>query len=297
MKKTAFIAIVGRPNVGKSTLMNTLLGEKVAIVSSRPQTTRNRITGILTKGENQFVFLDTPGVHKAKTKLGDYMMKSVRSTVGAADAIVLIAEAGYAPGEIEKRLIEQIKRTELPSMLVLNKIDLVNRERLAETISEYAALHNFDAVVPTCAESGKNVDAVLEEAEKFLIESDWMFDEDMLTDQPERQIASEIIREKILRILSDEIPHGTAVVIEDFKDEENMIRIRAEIYCEKASHKGIIVGKNGETLKKIGTYAREDMEAFFGQKVYLNLWVKVKEKWRDSEMSLNNFGYNKKELD
>lgn len=297
MKKTAFIAIVGRPNVGKSTLMNTLLGEKVAIVSSRPQTTRNRITGILTKGENQFVFLDTPGVHKAKTKLGDYMMKSVRSTVGAADAIVLIAEAGYAPGEIEKRLIEQIKRTELPSMLVLNKIDLVNRERLAETISEYAALHNFDAVVPTCAESGKNVDAVLEEAEKFLMESDWMFDEDMLTDQPERQIASEIIREKILRILSDEIPHGTAVVIEDFKDEENMIRIRAEIFCEKTSHKGIIVGKNGETLKKIGTYAREDMEAFFGQKVYLNLWVKVKEKWRDSEMSLNHFGYNKKELD
>ncbi len=297
MEKTAFIAIVGRPNVGKSTLMNTLLGEKVAIVSSRPQTTRNRITGILTKGENQFVFLDTPGVHKAKTKLGDYMMKSVRSTVGAADAIVLIAEAGYGPGEIEKRLIEQIKKAELPSMLVLNKIDLVNRERLAETISEYAALHNFDAVVPTCAESGKNVDAVLEEAEQFLAEGEWMFDEDMLTDQPERQIAAEIIREKILRTLSDEIPHGTAVVIEEFKDEANMIRIRAEIFCEKNSHKGIIVGKNGETLKRIGTYAREDMEAFFGQKVYINLWVKVKEKWRDSEMSLNNFGYNKKELD
>jgi len=297
MEKTAFIAIVGRPNVGKSTLMNHLLGEKVAIVSSRPQTTRNRITGILTKGENQFVFLDTPGVHKAKTKLGDYMMKSVRSTVGAADAIVLIAEAGYGPGEIEKRLIEQIKKAELPSMLVLNKIDLVNRERLAETISEYAALHNFDAVVPTCAESGKNVDAVLLEAEKFLVEGEWMFDEDMLTDQPERQIAAEIIREKILRTLSDEIPHGTAVVIEEFKDEDTLIRIRAEIYCEKNSHKGIIVGKNGETLKRIGTYAREDMEAFFGAKVYLNLWVKVKEKWRDSEMSLNNFGYNKKELD
>ncbi len=297
MEKTAFIAIVGRPNVGKSTLMNQLLGEKVAIVSSRPQTTRNRITGILTKGENQFVFLDTPGVHQAKTKLGDYMMKSVRSTVGAADAIVLIAEAGYGPGEIEKRLIDQIKRAELPSMLVLNKIDLINRERLAQTISEYAALHNFDAVVPTCAESGKNVEAVLTEAEQFLAEGEWMFDEDMLTDQPERQIAAEIIREKILRTLSDEIPHGTAVVIEEFKDEAKLIRIRAEIYCEKASHKGIIVGKNGETLKRIGTYAREDMEAFFDQKVYLNLWVKVKEKWRDNEMSLNNFGYNKKELD
>ncbi len=297
MEKTAFIAIVGRPNVGKSTLMNQLLGEKVAIVSSRPQTTRNRITGILTKGENQFVFLDTPGVHKAKTKLGDYMMKSVRSTVGAADAIVLIAEAGYGPGEIETRLIEQIKKAELPSMLVLNKIDLINRDRLAQTISEYAALHNFDAVVPTCAENGKNVDAVLAEAEQFLVEGEWMFDSDMLTDQPERQIAAEIIREKILRTLSDEIPHGTAVVIEEFKDDEKMIRIRAEIYCEKASHKGIIVGKNGETLKRIGTYAREDMEAFFGAKVYLNLWVKVKEKWRDNEMSLNNFGYNKKELD
>lgn len=297
MKKTAFIAIIGRPNVGKSTLMNTILGEKVAIVSARPQTTRNRITGILTKGENQFVFLDTPGVHKAKTKLGDYMMKSVRSTVRAADAVVLIAEAGYAPGDIEKKLIDQIKRAELPAILALNKIDLVNRERLAETISEYAKLHDFDAVVPTCAANGKNVDAVLEEAEKFLVESDWMFDEDMLTDQPERQIAAEIIREKILRTLSDEIPHGTAVVIEEFKDEERLLRIRAEIYCEKSSHKGIIVGKNGETLKKIGSYAREDMENFFGQKVYLNLWVKVKEKWRDSEMSLNNFGYNKKELD
>ncbi len=297
MEKTAFIAIVGRPNVGKSTLMNHLLGEKVAIVSSRPQTTRNRITGILTKGENQFVFLDTPGVHKAKTKLGDYMMKSVRSSVGAADAVVLIAEAGYGPGEIEKRLIEQIRKAELPSMLVLNKIDLVNRERLAQTISEYAALHDFDAVVPTCAENGKNVDAVLTEAEQFLVEGEWMFDEDMLTDQPERQIAAEIIREKILRTLSDEIPHGTAVVIEEFKEDDKMIRIRAEIFCEKSSHKGIIVGKNGETLKRIGTYAREDMETFFGAKVYLNLWVKVKEKWRDSEMSLNNFGYNKKELD
>lgn len=297
MEKTAFIAIVGRPNVGKSTLMNHLLGEKVAIVSSRPQTTRNRITGILTKGENQFVFLDTPGVHKAKTKLGDYMMKSVRSTVGAADAVVLIAEAGYGPGEIEKRLIDQIRKAELPSMLVLNKIDLVNRERLAQTISEYAALHDFDAVVPTCAENGKNVDAVLTEAEQFLTEGEWMFDGDMLTDQPERQIAAEIIREKILRTLSDEIPHGTAVVIEEFKEDDKMIRIRAEIFCEKSSHKGIIVGKNGETLKRIGTYAREDMEAFFGTKVYINLWVKVKEKWRDSEMSLNNFGYNKKELD
>lgn len=291
MTRTAFIAIVGRPNVGKSTLMNKLLGEKVAIVSSKPQTTRNRIAGILTKDEDQFVFIDTPGVHHAKNKLGEYMMKSVRSSVGSADAVILIADAGHPAGEIEKNLIGQIKKSELPSILVLNKIDLVNKEKLAETISGYASLHSFDAVVPTCAETGKNVEDVLEESKQFLYESEWMFDEDSLTDQPEKQIAAEIIREKILRTLSDEIPHGTAVVIEEFTDDERMISIRAEIYCEKQSHKGIIVGKRGETLKKIGTYAREDMEAFFGQKVYLNLWVKVKEKWRDDAMSLNNFGF------
>ncbi|MBP3368287.1 MAG: GTPase Era [Clostridia bacterium] len=291
MTRTAFIAIVGRPNVGKSTLMNRLLGEKVAIVSSKPQTTRNRIAGILTKGEDQYVFIDTPGVHHAKTKLGEYMMKSVRSSVGSADAVILIADAGHPAGEIEKNLIGQIKKSELPSMLVLNKVDLINREKLAQTITEYAALHNFDAVVPTCAENGRNVDAVLEEAAQFLYESDWMFDEDSLTDQPERQIAAEIIREKLLRTLSDEIPHGTAVVVEDFTEEDDVLKIRAEIYCEKESHKGIIVGKRGESLKKIGTYAREDMEAFFGQKVYINLWVKVKEKWRDDAMSLNNFGF------
>ena len=295
--KTAFIAIVGRPNVGKSTLMNHLLGEKIAIVSSKPQTTRNRIMGVLTVAEKQFVFFDTPGVHKSKNKLGDYMMKSVRSSVGAADAVILIADAGHPAGDIEKQLIEQIRKSGLPSMLVLNKIDLINREKLAETIAGYAALHNFDAVVPTCAESGKNVDAVLEEAGQFLYEGDWMFASDTLTDQPEKQIAAEIVREKLLRTLSEEVPHGTAVVIEEFTEEKDMLRIRAEIFCEKASHKGIIVGKGGETLKKIGTYAREDMEAFFGVKVYLNLWVKIKENWRDSDFALNNFGYNKKEID
>ena len=296
MTRTAFIAIVGRPNVGKSTLMNHLLGEKVAIVSSKPQTTRNRIAGILTKGEDQYVFLDTPGVHKARTKLGEYMMKSVRSSVGSADAVILIAEAGYPAGDIEKELIGQIEKAELPSILVLNKIDLVNREKLAETISEYASLHSFDAVVPTCAQNGKNVDEVLAEAEQFLYEGDWMFDGDSLTDQPERQIASEIIREKALRLLSDEIPHGIAVVIEDFRDEESLLRIRAEIWCEKESHKGIIVGKDGATLKRIGSYAREDMESFFGTKVYLNLWVKVKEKWRDSAAAVSNFGYKNEDV-
>ena len=297
MKKTGFIAIVGRPNVGKSTLMNSLLGEKVAIVSNKPQTTRNRILGILTKDENQFVFLDTPGVHSPKTKLGDYMMKSVRSSIGAADCAILIVDAGYPAGDIEKKIISNLKANGLPTILVLNKIDMINREKLAETISGYAALNDFDAYVPTCASTGKNVEIVLEEAKKFLYESDFVFDEDMITDQPERQIAAEIIREKLLRSLSDEIPHGTAVIIDSFSEENGVLKILATIYCEKESHKGIIVGKKGETLKKIGSNAREDIERFFGQHVYLNLWVKVKENWRDSNFSLNNFGYNSKNLD
>ena len=291
MTRTAFIAIVGRPNVGKSTLMNHLLGEKVAIVSNKPQTTRTRIAGILTKGEDQFVFIDTPGVHHAKNKLGEYMMKTVRSSVGSADAVILIADAGHPAGEIEKNLIGQIKKAELPSVLVLNKIDLINSAKLAETITEYASLHDFDAVVPTCAETGKNVEEVLDEVTPFLYESDWMFDEDSLTDQPERQIASEIIREKLLRTLFDEIPHGTAVIIEDFEEDEKIIKIRAEIYCEKQSHKGIIIGKDGKKIKGIGKAARLEIEALIGTKVYLELFVKVKEHWRDSVLAISNFGY------
>ncbi len=297
MKKTAFIAIVGRPNVGKSTLMNALLGEKVVIVSSKPQTTRNRIMGVLTKDENQFVFLDTPGIHKPKTKLGNYMMKSVRSSMGSADAVILIADAGRAPGMVEENVVNQVKEAGLPAILVLNKLDLYNREQLAKTIEQYAALYDFDAFIPVSALKEKNVDVVLTEAEKFLYPSDWMFEEDMLTDQPERQIAAEFIREKMLRSLSEEIPHGAAVVIEEFKETDKLISIRAEIFCERESHKGIIVGKGGQTLKTIGSRAREDLEAFFGMKVYLNLWVKVKENWRDSDFNLHNFGYNPKNLE
>lgn len=297
MKKTAFIAIVGRPNVGKSTLMNALLGEKVVIVSSKPQTTRNRIMGVLTKDENQFVFLDTPGIHKPKTKLGNYMMKSVRSSMGSADAVILIADAGRAPGMVEENVVNQVREAGLPAILVLNKLDLYNREQLAKTIEQYASLYDFDAFIPVSALKEKNVDVVLTEAEKFLYPSDWMFEEDMLTDQPERQIAAEFIREKMLRSLSEEIPHGAAVVIEEFKETDKLISIRAEIFCERESHKGIIVGKGGQTLKTIGSRAREDLEAFFGMKVYLNLWVKVKENWRDSDFNLHNFGYNPKNLE
>ena len=296
MKKTAFIAIVGRPNVGKSTLLNAILGEKVAIVSSKPQTTRNRITGILTKGDNQFVFLDTPGFQRPRTKLGDYMLKASSSSIGASDAAIIMADAFHSPGDIEKNIIEQVVANKIPAILVLNKVDMSDAVKLAETIAQYDAIYKFDAVIPTSASKGQGIDIVLSECEKFLSDSDWFFPEDMITDQPERMIAAETIREKILRTLNDEIPHGTAVSIEEFKDEGKIIRIRADIYCEKASHKGIIIGKNGEALKTIGSYAREDLERFFGVKVYLNLWVKVKEKWRDSLSNLNNFGYNSKEI-
>ena len=295
MKRTGFIAIVGRPNVGKSTLMNSILGEKVAIVSSKPQTTRNRITGIHTKGEDQFVFLDTPGMHSPKNTLGEYMVKSADATMRDADAVVLVVDTGKDISTVEENVIAYLKKSGIPALLALNKIDMYRREQIAETIAKYAAKHDFEAFVPISARSGKNVDELLDECAKFLSESDWFFPDDMVTDQPERQIAAEIIREKILRTLNKEIPHGTAVVIEEFKDERSLISIRAEIFCEKASHKGIIVGKNGASLKLIGTYAREDLEKLFGTKVYLNLWVKVKENWRESARTVSNFGYRDEE--
>ena len=295
MKRTGFIAIVGRPNVGKSTLMNSILGEKVAIVSSKPQTTRNRITGIHTKGEDQFVFLDTPGMHSPKNTLGEYMVKAADSTMRDADAVVLVVDTGKDISTVEENVMAYLKKSGIPALLALNKIDMYRREQIAETIAKYAAKHDFEAFVPISARSGKNVDELLDECSKFLSESDWFFPDDMVTDQPERQIAAEIIREKILRTLNKEIPHGTAVVIEEFKDERSLISIRAEIFCEKASHKGIIVGKNGASLKLIGTYAREDLEKLFGTKVYLNLWVKVKENWRESARTVSNFGYRDEE--
>ena len=292
MRKTGFIAIVGRPNVGKSTLMNAILGEKVAIVSNKPQTTRNRIIGIHTKDDSQFVFLDTPGIHSPKNSLGEFMVKTANSTMTDADAVILVVDVSKEISSVEENVIKYLKQSKIPSIIALNKVDLCRREQIAETIQKYSEAHDFDAFVPICAKNGKNVLELLDECEKFLSESDWFFPSDMVTDQPERQVAAEIIREKILRTLDKEVPHGTAVVIEEYKDEGSLVRIRAEIFCEKASHKGIIVGKGGASLKLIGTYAREDLERMLGTKVYLNLWVKVKENWRESARTVGNFGYN-----
>ncbi len=291
MKRTGFISIVGRPNVGKSTLLNSILGQKIAIVSSKPQTTRNRIAGIETRGEDQFVFLDTPGIFKPQNTLGDFMVKTANSTMQESDAVILVADAGYAPGDVEERVIAYLKQSETPAILALNKVDLYRREQIAETIVAYAALHDFFAVVPISAKRGRAVDEVLDECSKLLREGDWFYDEDEITDQPQRQMAAEIIREKILRTLDKEIPHGVAVVIEEYREEETLVRIRAEIFCEKASHKGILVGKNGETLKRIGSYARTDLEKLLETQVYLNLWVKVKENWRESQRGILDFGY------
>ena len=291
MQKTGYIAIVGRPNVGKSTILNSILGEKVAIVSNKPQTTRNRIIGIHTKGESQFVFLDTPGIHTPKNRLGDYMIKAANTTMQDADAVVLVVEAGKKMSTVEENVIKYLKMADVPAVLAVNKVDLADANEVADTIIEYSKEHEFDAVVPVCAKNGSKVDELLDECEKFLSEEEWLFPEDMITDQPERQMAAEIIREKLLRTLNKEVPHGIAVVIEEFKEEEGLVSIRAEIFCEKASHKGIIVGKKGEGLKLVGTYARQDLEKLFGTKVYLNLWVKVKENWRESSGSVKNFGY------
>ncbi len=291
MKKAGYIAIVGRPNVGKSTLLNALLGEKVAIVSAKPQTTRNRILGILTEGETQFIFVDTPGIHRPQNRLGDYMVEAAKSSMLEADVVVLMADVSRPISSVEENVITYLKQSGTPCVLALNKTDLVDAPQVAEAIKAYAEKHNFEAVVPTCAKNGKLVNAVLAECEKLLGESEWFFPEDMMTDQPERQMAAEIIREKLLRTLNKEVPHGVAVVIEEFKDEKTLVRIRAEIFCEKASHKGIIVGKGGAELKRVGTYAREDLEKLFGTKVFLDLWVKVKENWRESTAAVGNFGY------
>ena len=292
MTKTAMIAILGRPNVGKSTLTNALVGEKIAIVSHKPQTTRNRICGIFSRGETQFVVMDTPGFHKPRTKLGDYMVGVVEESVADVDAAFLLVEPIANIGQQEEALIAQMKAARVPAVLVINKIDTVEKEELLSVIACYSKAHDFAAVVPISAKTGEGVEALIDEAEKFARPGPHLFPEDSVTDQPERQIMAEIIREKLLWCLDREVPHGTAVEITRFSErDDGIIDLDATIYCEKASHKGIIIGKHGDMLKKISTMARTDCERFMGTKVYLQTWVKVKENWRDSDFLIRNFGY------
>ena len=293
MTKSAMITIAGRPNVGKSTLTNAIVGEKVAIVSNKPQTTRNRICGVLTRGETQLVFMDTPGFHKPRTKLGDYMVNIVQESVADVDATFLMVEPIANIGPQEEALLEQIKASGAPAVLVINKIDEIEKEQLLEVISVYAQAHDFHSIIPISAKTGEGVEELLKEAENFAVEGPHFFDDDVTSDQPERQVMAEIIREKLLWCLDREIPHGTAVEITRFTERDNgIIDIDATIYCEKASHKGIIIGKQGAMLKKISTMARNDCERFMGTKVFLQTWVKVKENWRDSDFLIRNFGYN-----
>ena len=291
--KTAMITIAGRPNVGKSTLTNYLVGEKIAIVSNKPQTTRNRICGIVTKEDTQFVFVDTPGYHKARTKLGDYMVNVTKNSIADVDLTVMLVEPIASIGPQEQGLIEQLQASNCPAVLAINKIDSVEKDTLLEVIALYSQAASFAAIIPISAKTGDGVDALLAECEKYAIESPFLFPEDSTTDQPERQVMAEIIREKLLWCLDREVPHGTAVEITTFSERDNgIIDIDATIYCEKASHKGIIIGKQGAMLKKISSMARADCEKFMGTKVYLTTWVKVKENWRDSDFLVRNFGYS-----
>ncbi len=290
--KTAMITIAGRPNVGKSTLMNALIGEKIAIVSNKPQTTRNRISGILTRGESQFVFMDTPGFHKPRTKLGDYMVEVTKESIADVDLTILVVEPIANVGQQEQLLMEALAAKHCPTILLINKIDTVEKDELLAVIAAYSQAGKFDAIIPVSAKTHEGLEMLLDECEKYAVESPFMFPDDMTTDQPERQVMAEIIREKLLWTLDREVPHGTAVEITKFSERDNgIIDLDATIYCEKASHKGIIIGKQGAMLKKISTMARADCEKFMGTKVYLTTWVKVKENWRDSDFLVRNFGY------
>lgn len=293
MTKTAFIAIVGKPNVGKSSILNRMLGQKIAIVSDKPQTTRTRIMGVLTKDEVQLVFTDTPGYHRPHNKLGEKMIKAVSESISGVDACLLVVEPDGELRETEIELIEKFKNEKMPVVLAINKIDTVHEKtQLMARIAQLSALYDFEAVIPVSAKHNDGIDVLEDELSKLAFPSEHFFPDDTLTDQPERVIAAEIVREKMLRLLDREIPHGTAVSIEKMREraDKDILDIEAVIYCEKDSHKGIIIGKKGAMLKKISTYARQDMERFFGCKVNLQCWVKVKEGWRNREGLIHNFG-------
>ena len=292
MTRSAMITICGRPNVGKSTLTNALVGEKVAIVSNKPQTTRNRILAIVARGETQFVLVDTPGFHKPRTRLGDYMVNVVRESVTDVDCVLLMVEPVAAIGPQEQALIDRLRDAGAPAVLLINKIDTVDKARLLEVMALYSAAYDFSAIIPISAKNGEGLDELFAELEKYAEDGPHLFPDDMITDQPERQICAELVREKLLQCLDKEIPHGTAVEVTRFSERESgIIDLEVTIYCEKDSHKGIIIGKNGSMLKKVGELARVDIEKFMGAKVYLQTWVKVKENWRDSAAQLRNFGY------
>ncbi len=292
MTKSAMITICGRPNAGKSTLTNALVGEKVAIVSPKPQTTRNRITAIVERGDTQFVLLDTPGFHKPRTRLGDYMVNVVKESVADVDCVLLMVEPVAAVGPQEEALIGRIRESGAPAILLINKIDTVDKARLLEVMAAYSAVYDFDAILPVSAKTGEGLEELLTELDRYAVEGPHLFPDDMITDQPERQICAELVREKLLRCLDKEIPHGTAIEVTKFSERDNgLIDMEVTIFCEKESHKGIIIGKKGAMLKKIGELARHDIEDFMGTKVNLQTWVKVRENWRDSMASLRNFGF------
>ena len=295
--KTGFIGIIGRPNVGKSTLLNAVLGEKIAITTDKPQTTRNTIRGIYTREETdtdegcQMIFLDTPGIHKPRTKLGNFMTDSAINTFKEVEVILFLVDGKIDKGPGDKYILDMIKDIDTPKILVINKIDKMNPEEFREIFEEYENMNIFDAIYGTSALEGKNVPQLLDKIEEFLEDGPQYFPSDMVTDHPERFIVSEIIREKVLLYLEDEVPHGVAIEIESYSEEPTITKIGAVIYCERKSHKGIIIGKQGKKLKGIGKSARMEIEALIGTKVFLELWVKVKENWRDSDFALGNFGY------
>ena len=291
--KSAMITICGRPNVGKSTLTNAIVGEKIAIVSNKPQTTRNRISAVVTRGDTQFVLMDTPGFHKPRTRLGDYMVNVVKESVADVDAVMLLVEPIANIGKQEEELIARIKETRVPAVLVINKIDTVEKSVLLEVMAVYSAAGEFDAIIPISAKNGEGLDELMEQLEKYAVEGPQLFPDDMISDQPEKQICAELVREKLLLCLDKEIPHGIAIEVTKFTERENgIIDMDVTIFCEKASHKGIIIGKQGAMLRRIGELARNDIEAFMGTKVFLQTWVKVKENWRDSMAQLRNFGFS-----
>ena len=291
--KSGFVSLIGRPNVGKSTLMNSLIGQKIAITSNKPQTTRNRIQTVYTDDRGQIVFLDTPGIHKAKNKLGNYMVNAAQRTISEVDVILWLVEPTTFIGGGEQHIIEQLERVQTPVILVINKIDTVQKEEIMTAIEAYRAKLNFAEIIPVSAKKKQNTDRLMELVFKYLPYGPMYYDEDTVTDQPERQIAAELIREKALRLLGEEVPHGIAVTIEKMREraDGSMVDIEATIVCERDSHKGIIIGRQGAMLKRIGTKAREEIERLFEYKVNLKLWVKVKKDWRDSDILMKNYGY------